>query len=100
MRVLRPRFILRRSMAAVAITGLVFGIEITRQRREGFLDRARIWDNTEFVCRQAADNEPGTHGDPATMGRLAEYAHSLRMKYERASRYPWLPVAPDPHEPE
>jgi hypothetical protein len=26
--------------------------------------------------------------------------HSLRLKYDRASRYPWLPVAPDPPEPE
>ncbi len=28
-----------------------------------------------------------------------EYHKFLRLKYERAARYPWLPVAPDPPEP-
>lgn len=30
--------------------------------------------------------------------REAEREGQLRRKYERAARYPWLPVAPDPHE--
>jgi hypothetical protein len=30
---------------------------------------------------------------------LARYHVELRRKYERAARYPWLPVAPDPPEP-
>jgi hypothetical protein len=29
-----------------------------------------------------------------------DYYAALRIKYERAARYPWLPVAPDPPEPE
>ena len=29
-----------------------------------------------------------------------DYYAATRAKYERAARYPWLPVAPDPPEPE
>jgi hypothetical protein len=32
--------------------------------------------------------------------RLAAHYAALRMKYERAARYPWLPVEPDPPKPE
>jgi hypothetical protein len=28
------------------------------------------------------------------------YYRSLKEKYERAARYPWLPIEPDQHEPE
>jgi hypothetical protein len=31
---------------------------------------------------------------------VADRSGELRRKYERAARYPWLPVAPDPPEPE
>jgi hypothetical protein len=31
--------------------------------------------------------------------RLADWHLELRDKYRRASRHPWLPVAPDPPEP-
>ena len=32
--------------------------------------------------------------------RMIEYASAMRRKYERAARYPWLPVAPDPPPPD
>jgi hypothetical protein len=31
---------------------------------------------------------------------MATYHRALKAKYERAVRYPWLPVEPDPPEPE
>jgi hypothetical protein len=31
--------------------------------------------------------------------RIADHESKLCDKYERAARYPWLPVAPDPPEP-
>jgi hypothetical protein len=37
---------------------------------------------------------------PERSRKLWPYFHSLRQKYERAARYPWLPVEPDPPEPE
>jgi hypothetical protein len=32
-------------------------------------------------------------------GKLASYYQQLRLKFERAARYPWLTVPPDPPEP-
>jgi len=37
---------------------------------------------------------------PENCRKLVPYYQSLRRKYERAARYPWLPVEPDPPEPE
>ncbi len=31
--------------------------------------------------------------------RLSEYHEAMILKYERALRYAWLPIAPDPPEP-
>ena len=31
---------------------------------------------------------------------LNDYHDLMHRKYDRAARYPWLPVAPDPPEPE
>jgi hypothetical protein len=30
----------------------------------------------------------------------AHYHHAMKWKYRHAARYPWLPVEPDPPEPE
>jgi hypothetical protein len=32
--------------------------------------------------------------------KWAEYCELMELKYRRASKYPWLPVEPDPPEPE
>jgi hypothetical protein len=39
-------------------------------------------------------------GYVAKSTRIAEHFARLKRKYERAARYPWLPVEPDPLEPE
>jgi len=36
----------------------------------------------------------------AKQHRIADFHAAMRAKYERLARYPWLPVAPDPPEPE
>lgn len=36
----------------------------------------------------------------ARLLRVIDYHSQLARKYERAARYPWLPVEPDPPEPE
>jgi hypothetical protein len=36
----------------------------------------------------------------ASLKRLEAYHAAMTAKYEHAARYPWLPVAPDPPEPE
>jgi hypothetical protein len=40
------------------------------------------------------------HRDYDLMMDRADHHASLARKYERAARYPWLPVEPDPPEPE
>jgi hypothetical protein len=97
-----PRFTVRRLMVAVAIVGLTLGFEVIRRRRVAFLEIARLNDNTASVLRSelSESDEPGPHGDPITMRRLADYCDAMRKKYELAARYPWLPVEPDPPEPQ
>lgn len=34
-----------------------------------------------------------------SFSRRVEYHRAMRVKYEHATRYPWLPVAPDPPNP-
>jgi hypothetical protein len=38
--------------------------------------------------------------DEVRRAQASAYYIDLIQKYERAARYPWLPVAPDPPEPE
>jgi hypothetical protein len=48
------------------------------------------------------DLPPGARGPVRELRReqdLHLYHLALSRKYERAARYPWLPVAPDPPEP-
>jgi hypothetical protein len=97
----RVRFTLLRLMVAVGVMAVVFGVWV---RRERFLERA--W--------RYADPSSIPISDPPEAGTAAfqewereqerqrlrvEHFDQLRLKYERAARYPWLPVAPDPPEP-
>lgn len=98
-----PRMTTRRWMIAVAIMGVLMAAEATRRR----------WAELSAEYRQAATlhraltevYRSGAHldsrvEDPADTLRLV--AHQLRLaeKYERAAQRPWLPVPPDPPEPE
>jgi hypothetical protein len=44
-------------------------------------------------------NETMKEGGLGRLLRGEAYHRKLRMKYQKAARYPWLPVAPDPLEP-
>jgi hypothetical protein len=64
-------------------------------RLVGVIDgaRAEAWrQNREAELQQWKDMK-------AAHNTLANYHGRLRRKYERAARYPWLPIAPDPPEP-
>jgi hypothetical protein len=71
------------------------------EAREGLAKRSR--DGTTKVARTVA-LDPGELASliPAQRRsgkRLVAYYRELGVKYERAARYPWLPVEPDPPEP-
>jgi len=116
-----PRFRLRTLLVAVAIAGLVCGGEVMRQRRTTFLERAAYHARLEredlesaahfaFWARRLPPNEvmhrrlkggsEDYHDYALDSSHTAEVNRRLRLKYERAARHPWLPVPPDPHEPQ
>jgi hypothetical protein len=104
-----PRFRLRVLMIAVAVAGVaIAGVVGLRRRGESL---RRMAQGHDLAARRAADAlwaPPGWETNPGEGGqrsaipdweRLA-YHNRLKEKYERAARYPWLPVGPDPPEPE
>jgi len=95
------RFTVRRLMVAVAIVAVVIA---AWRRREHF----RGWAN-EYGRRAAVPCTVPPFEPEAIVAwekwydrlmRRSRYHSDLRLKYESASDHPWLPVAPDPPEPE
>lgn len=81
------------SAAVVLVTAVI----LARWRQADFLRRAAEHGEKEQCCL----NRPVTSWDGfARDADAAEYHAGLRRKYERAARYPWLRVEPDPPAPE
>ncbi len=102
MRVPRVRFTVRRMMVAVAIVGLASGLW---RRRESFLEESRRYAVAATLHPCSLPPEEGTdeyrrwQEEEEMIRRRDDHLLRLAAKYERAARYPWLPVAPDPPEP-
>jgi hypothetical protein len=90
-------------MVLVAVIALLLGAAAIQRRRAHL---QRLADHHAEMARQLRSS----HGSiirpggvyvhvPLTHPRLADYHEDLARKYERAARYPWLPVEPDPPEP-
>jgi hypothetical protein len=86
-----PRMTTRRWMILVAVVGMALDLWVLLQRR------------TERFTRIAEYHE--SH-DPYLRPRFSWYIppfevwhHQMALKYRRAADEPWLPVAPDPPEP-
>jgi hypothetical protein len=88
----------RRWMVAVAVAGIVLGVAIDRRNR---LRKIAAHHQAEFkkLVRQGPIILFAGSSDDPIMRRL-EWHESMRLKYDWAARYPWLPVGPDPPEPE
>ena len=99
MRAPRVRFTVRRLMIAVAVVGIILGPYTTCRNRA-----ARFDERCEWHYRRIDELLRGVYyGDDAAWRRVAARAawHTeMHEKYDLASRRPWLPVAPDPPEPE
>jgi hypothetical protein len=100
-------------VAAVAAALMAAWVGIARLRRLSSDFRARAEQHAgieetlrRIVASDGADAPvdislgPGLRSRRFTVWAVAEYEAALRRKYERAARYPWLPVEPDPPEPE
>jgi hypothetical protein len=97
MKLPKPRFTVRRLMVAVAIAATTLGMAQWMARRA-----SRFGQLASDYCHQAELNEQmwavGNRTYPLDV--WAGHQRRLQHKYEHAARRPWLPVAPDPPEPE
>jgi hypothetical protein len=113
-------------MLAVAIVGLTTGITIEgmrlKRRHDNLSARFQKHARMEQYLRRAeafdGDGSRLPYGPPPAdfermstlkiqrrrrpdlWSRLVDHHVAMTSKYRRATRYPWLPVEPDPPEPE
>jgi hypothetical protein len=95
MRIPRVRFTTGGLMVAVAIAALAIGM-VARSRRLGEVatrHRARSFEESQLMPR------PGG-GMVELLTKRGEWHRTMADKYERAARRPWLPIPPDPTQPE
>jgi hypothetical protein len=92
----RPRFTVRRLMIAVAIVGVVLGVTIERHSR---FRKIEAHHQAEFqrIASEIPMFAVNESYDP--LWRRLDWHERMRLKYARATYYPWLPVAPDRPEP-
>lgn len=77
---------IRSMMLVIALLGLVFGLVIPMHRRAtDFRSKSNDHRLRQVVMEQGF----GVGTAPA------EYHRAMAAKYDRAARYPWLPVEPD-----
>jgi hypothetical protein len=114
-----PKMTTRRWIVAVAAIGLVIlmigGVVVLKQRRDYFLTLVQSHQNEvdsstargkalksrfEGTSEMTTEEIMRLYRDYDRMMTRAEHHASLARKYERAARYPWLPVERDPPEPE
>jgi hypothetical protein len=102
-------------MVAVAMVAVLIGVGLEVARRSRRFARLTA-DHTKaaleyFHTEMVLGGWPPQFQNlsPAELGRIGylsqvrawvHYHSALTEKYERAARYPWLPVARDPPEPE
>jgi hypothetical protein len=88
----RFRFTVRRMMVAVAVVAVLLAMAVTLSHR-----RSRFESLRDYHASRAPYVWLGPMG--TLWERQGEWHWAMKRKYERAARYPWLPVAPDPPEP-
>ena len=105
-----PRYRLRALLIAVAVAALGMGMMVgLAQRRESYLRQAahqRKLSNDARLYAMSIErrylhwgpSEP-ERAEMAAYERRGDYHAAVQAKYERAARYPWLPVEPDRPEP-
>lgn len=103
-----PRFTIRRMMVlvaaiAVCVVGLMEAVRLyrlsTRYRATLSLARMRLQavdaDTKALRIRSAGNLTPGMRRALENSERRQSFYRFLIWKYERAARFPWLPVEPD-----
>jgi hypothetical protein len=99
----RFRMTVRRVMAFVAVFAVALAVAVMLRRSGEFRALAEDQADSEQLSLSYADEARGPNGDRQRVARgeqMAAFHRALRAKYERAARYPWLPVEPDPPVPD
>jgi hypothetical protein len=95
----RARFTVRRLMVAVAIIALALGVYCwTTLLRDRAARCRRLAVGYEIDEQLYGDPRIGPP-DPAARAVIVRHVAGLRRKYDRAARYPWLPIERDPPDP-
>ena len=105
----RLRFKLRWLMVAVAVVALGVWGERMRRASSAYREQAEFY---RYLLTTPRNNPSTSEGasvaeksldiatEVARERRLMHYIEAMLAKYEHAARRPWLPVEPDPPEPE
>lgn len=96
-----PRFRIRMLMIAVAAVAFALGMRSLKERRDERLARRDsyfIRVRRHRIIKQDSENF-GRPLHPYWQHRL-DYFEAMERKWERAARYPWLSIPPDPPPPE
>jgi hypothetical protein len=102
------RWLMTVALIAVGLAGPVMLLRRTFQLRELAISHQREAEKAElttYILMTAArgQSEESSRADlskaPAWLS-LADHHRAMESKYRYAACYPWLPVAPDPPEPE
>jgi hypothetical protein len=91
-----PRFRLRSLMIAVAVAAVVALAGRLLSLSVAYRHRARAyWWMAPTLIAMGPASRPSPRPSAHNL-----WARQMAAKYERAARYPWLPVPPDPPAPE
>jgi hypothetical protein len=97
MRLSVPKFTVRRQSIVVTAVALAFGMA---QGLTRWMDARRVEFSRQSVQHEI-EKAAWLHLPPSTESRAEiEYHSLLSMKYHLAIEHPWLPVLPDPPEPD
>jgi hypothetical protein len=113
------RLTTRRWMLAILILGLLLGpgaevvrlMTMSRRFRQGAIACRKIADRSRNTAAMLARDRNEAGGDDVKVRqwlqageerwiRYGDHYSRLAPKYDRAARYPWLPLEPDPPAPE
>jgi len=96
----RLRFTVRWLMVVVAMHAVILGVLFWARERQLRFDRLhRFFVEQERREMAALSPPPLKGGLTIHMTAKGRWNHNQALKYKRAARNPWLPVAPDPPEP-
>src|SRR5262245_15623754 len=102
----RPRFTVPCLMLAVAVAGVILGMLAERRARfRGLADSHTYYAGIRRAAsrkhtKMTRDNFAAESARTKKALAWSKWHEIQSAKYDRAARYPWLPIAPDPPEPE